>query len=107
MIEKTHAEMQSHHYKEVANNPRYASEGLLDIRFEEMAYLIPSFEPTPEEVEQEIKFQPWQKNQWQRVQQLQGEVRHLHKLVTSMVIDTPETEQDTPFHKRKAGVKIE
>jgi len=35
--ERTHSELEKYHYREVANNPLYAHEGMMEVRLEETA----------------------------------------------------------------------
>ncbi len=76
MAEKTHAELERHHYNEVRNNPQYATEGMMDVRMEEFSMNMLVYEPT------EVVVQPeelWEKRQWNIVSQLRGEMLNLKK----------------------------
>ena len=69
--ERTHSELERHHYQEVASNPFYAAEGMMDVRMEEFAMNIPV---TQEVLEvKEIPEKPWMKKQWHIVEQLKAE----------------------------------
>ena len=52
--ERTHSELEKYHYREVANNPFYASEGLMEIRLEELSMNMPRT-PDPTLLEERIE----------------------------------------------------
>ena len=73
---RSHADMQSEHYRAVRTSPMYVAEALADIMREELSMSMPY--PTevlsyPKEIQPEPE---WSKRQWDKVQQLEAEVLH-------------------------------
>jgi len=56
--ERTHAELEQHHYREVGKNPLYAAEGMMDVRVEELCLNM----PVPQEIPEVMPSQeePWE-----------------------------------------------
>ena len=87
-MERTHAELEGQHYREVEKNPLYAAEGMMDVRLEEMAMNMPIPQEFPEIIIPQQE--PWERKQWYKVEQLKGEMLNLkgkfldlERLVTS------------------------
>ena len=72
-MELSHSELQKWHYTEVRNNPAYAAQGLLEVRIEEIDM------PLIQEVVPIYKDSAWSTRQWEIVNQLRGEMVHIHK----------------------------
>ena len=74
-MELSHSELQKWHYAEVRNNPAYAAQGLLEVRIEEVDMpLIQEVVSTPI-----YKDSAWTARQWDIINQLRAEVKHIHK----------------------------
>ena len=83
MIEKTHAELEKWHYAAVMGDVAYASQGLEEVRLEETMMSFPILMPSAEK--QEAKPDPeWVVSQWDIIQQLRGEIAHLHKEIAEL-----------------------
>ena len=73
-MELSHSELQKWHYTEVGNNPAYAAQGLLEVRIEEIDM------PLIQEIITPIyKDSEWSTRQWEIIDQLRGEIIHIHK----------------------------
>jgi len=76
-MELSHSELQKWHYTEVRNNPAYAAQGLLEVRIEEVMIDMPLIQ---EVVSTPIyKDSAWSTRQWEIINQLRGEIVHIHK----------------------------
>jgi len=53
-MERSHAELQQHHYRAVRENPMYAAEGMMDVMLEELSMNIPAYEP-PHDIEDRMR----------------------------------------------------
>lgn len=98
-MERSHAELQQHHYQAVRENPMYAAEGMMDVMLEELSMNIPAYEP-PLEQEPEPE---WTRHQWDIVQQLRAQVQYLQK----QVVTVQQPDDEGSARPRKIGVRIE
>ena len=85
MTELTRGEMEKHHFREVANNPFYAAEGMMDVRLEEFAENINMLPKSVEPIKQE----PWNRKQWDVVNQFRGELLYFKNKVVALEEKTP------------------
>ena len=73
MIEKSHADLERHHYQAVHTNGYYRMHGMIDVLTEEALLgwpLAVTEQPEPEK---------WDFDQWQTVQQLRAEIQYVWK----------------------------
>lgn len=86
----SHASLNTAHYREVRENPRYAMAGMMEVQIEEMLMNMPII-PSPPQEKEEPELEPeWSRRQWDIIQQLRGEIAYFrNKLAEHMTEHSP------------------
>ena len=77
-METTHGELQQYHNQEVTENPDYRMDGMFDVSRKEMLdHIWSELEDTEAKM---LEAQPqWSQNQWDIINQMRAEMKHIHK----------------------------